>query len=263
MLNNVTTLRQRLNNAAVQPVSVNDLHPQHKSLSIKRSLRCRQCEHYVVKPEFNPNSIKYRIHSLASYHVPEVRLMRRYMLKAGESSQIQVKFINPTMHDMIICITELPSAAEELAEIDDLQTKFDQQMLIGGSAASAGVGSPFGALVAAAGHVQVPKPVAVALTGTVQLPDAPFVVNRRDDTTEYDGETKTQDEPRFVMWRRSNKVAIELTVHPLDGKPGDEVIVGFRIGHNYMNSFPNTTDKKKPQEHSLSSRVYLKVGTIQ
>lgn len=257
----MTTLRQRLNNPAVQPVSVNALHPHHKSLSIKRSLRCRQCEHYVVKPEFNPNSIKYRIHSLASNHVPEVRLMRNYNLKAGESTQIQVKFINPTMHDMTIFITELPTSAEELTEIEQLQTKFDQQLYTTGSSVVSV--SPFSTLAAAAGHVQVPKPVNMELTGSLQLPDAPFVVHRRDDTTEFDGEVKIENEPRFVMWRRSNKVAIEITVHPLDGRPGDDVVVGFRIEHNYTNTFPNTTDKKEPQEHSLTSRVYLKVGTIQ
>lgn len=259
MLETVTTLRQRLNSPAVQPVSVNDLHPHHKSLSIKRSLRCRQCEHYVVKPEFNPNSIKYRIHSLASYHVPEVRLLRNYILKAGQSTQIQVKFINPTMHDMTISISGLPTSAEELNEIEQLQTKFDQQLNTSGALA---IASPFNTMASAAGHVQVPKLVDVQLSGTLQLPDGPFIVHRRDDTTEFDGEVKIQNEPRFVMWRRSNKVAIELTVHPLDAKPGDDVVVGFRIEHNYKNTFPNTTDKKEPQEHSLTSRVYLKVGTI-
>lgn len=258
-------MRQRLNNPAVQPVSVLDLHPHHKALSIKRSLRCRKCDHYVVKPEFNPNSIKYRIHSLASYHVPEVRLLRNYTLKAGESTQIQVKFINPTMHDMTISIAELPSAVEELSDIAQLQAKFDQQLSTGGLTAAGATASPFNTMsMAATGHVQVPKPVDVELSGTFQLPDAPFVVHRRDDTTEFDGELKIQDEPRFVMWRRSNKVAIELTVHPLDGKPGDDVVIGFRIQHNYKNTFPNTTtDKKEPEEHSLTSRVYVKVGKIQ
>lgn len=255
VLDTVTTLRQRLNNPAVQPVSVNDLHPHHKSLSIKRSLRCRQCEHYVVKPEFNPNSIKYRIHSLASYHVPEVRLLRNYVLKAGVSAQIQVKFINPTMHDMTICLTELPTDKVQRSgggDVEQLQTKLEQLTV-----------TPFSTPANPLAHIPLPKPVHAKVTATLQLPDAPFAVHRRDDTTEFDGEIRAQDEPRFVVWRRSNKVAIELTVHPLDGRPGDDVLVGFCIGHNYKNTFPNTTDKKEPQEHELTSRVYLKVGTIQ
>lgn len=187
-------------------------------------------------------------------------MLRKYILKAGQSTQIQVKFINPTMHDMTIAITELPTSAEEHDEIAALQTKFNQQLNTGTPQATS---SPFNTIAPTAGHVQVPKPVNVQLTGTVQLPDEPFVVHRRDDTTEFDAELKIQNEPRFVMWRRSNKVAIELTVHPLDAKPGDDVVVGFRIEHNYKNTFPNTTDKKEPQEHLLTSRVYLKVGTIQ
>lgn len=257
----MTTLRQRLNNPAIQATTVSDLHPQHKSLSIKRSLRCRQCEHYVIKPEFNPNSIKYRIHSLASHHVPEVRLMRNNTLKAGQSSQILIKFINPTIHDMTITLSELLTDAEEVCQTTEVQTKMEKLWNTNSSATPSAGGSPFSALAAAA--VSIPKPKCLDVTATVQLPDTSFVVYRRDDTTEFDGDTKIQDEPRFVMWRRSNKVAIELTINPLDAKSGDDVIVGLRIGHNYMNTFPNTTDKKDPQEHSLVSRVYLKVGTIE
>uniref|UniRef100_A0A8D8EXV7 Dynactin subunit 4 n=1 Tax=Culex pipiens TaxID=7175 RepID=A0A8D8EXV7_CULPI len=47
-LKNITTLQQRLAQPAKQPFTVNKLYPQHKLLSIKRSLRCRQCDHNVT-----------------------------------------------------------------------------------------------------------------------------------------------------------------------------------------------------------------------
>lgn len=93
----ITTINQRLSQMAIQPTGVNRLYPQHKSLSIKKSLRCRQCEHNVMKPELNPNSIKYRIQLFAVYHVPEIRLM-----EVNEFKDVKIKLINPTIYDMTV-----------------------------------------------------------------------------------------------------------------------------------------------------------------
>lgn len=124
---NVTTIKQRLNNPAVQPFTINNLYPQHKSLSIKRSLRCRHCEHNVIKPEFNPISIKYRIQLFASYHMPEVRLMNNCAaLEAGVPAKFYLKIINPTIHDMTITIMDLPTQEEEKLLIDELRKKNDK-----------------------------------------------------------------------------------------------------------------------------------------
>jgi len=57
----VTTLTQRLAQPEFQTELVSDLFPAHKHLMIKRSQRCRSCEHNVSKPEFNPGSIKFKI----------------------------------------------------------------------------------------------------------------------------------------------------------------------------------------------------------
>lgn len=262
VLTQITSLRQRLNNPAQQPERVANLYPQHKSLSIKRSVRCRQCEHYVIKPEYNPISIKYRIHLLASYHVPEVRMMKNNRLRQGESAQIMLKFINPTMHDMNITISPLPTREEELQTIEELRKKFKSELQLstdttGGSVAA----SPFSTLPFASN--EVPKLVEQEISGTVVIPEVPtFVVNHRDDTAEFDDDAPELDEPKCVVWRRSNKVAVELTVNPLASAAGDAVVVGFVMTFNYLNTFPNTPDKKDPQEHALSSRVYIKVGNI-
>lgn len=262
VLTQITSLRQRLNNPAQQPERVANLYPQHKSLSIKRSVRCRQCEHYVIKPEYNPISIKYRIHLLASYHVPEVRMMKNNRLRQGESAQIMLKFINPTMHDMNITISPLPTREEELQTIEELRKKFKREIQLstdttGGSVAA----SPFSTPPFAS--IEVPKLVEQEISGTVVIPEVPtFVVNHRDDTAEFDDDAPELDEPKCVVWRRSNKVAVELTVNPLASAAGDAVVVGFVMTFNYLNTFPNTPDKKDPQEHALSSRVYIKVGNI-
>lgn len=123
-LKNVTTIKQRLAQPANQPETVKHLYPQHKNLSIKRSLRCRHCEHNVIKPEYNPSSIKYRIQLFASYHVPEVRFVKAEALTAGSSS-VTLRIINPTMNDMTITIMDLPTEEEEKSLIEEMRKTFD------------------------------------------------------------------------------------------------------------------------------------------
>ncbi|MCJ8735628.1 hypothetical protein PDJAM_G00249320 [Pangasius djambal] len=74
-LTEVTTLRQRLLQPDFQPAGASQLHPKHKHLLMKRSLRCRKCEHNLSKPEFNPTSIKFKIQLVAVSYIPEVRIM--------------------------------------------------------------------------------------------------------------------------------------------------------------------------------------------
>lgn len=61
----VTTIEQRLLQPDAQPATVDKLFPIHKQLSVKQSLRCRKCEHNVSKPEYNPNSVKFKIQLFA------------------------------------------------------------------------------------------------------------------------------------------------------------------------------------------------------
>lgn len=58
----VTTIQQRIRQPERQPVKTEDLIPIHKFLSVRRSQRCRFCEHNLSKPEYNPSSIKFKIH---------------------------------------------------------------------------------------------------------------------------------------------------------------------------------------------------------
>lgn len=94
------------------------------------------------------------------------------------------------------------------------------------------------------------------------MPDSSFVIQHRDDSTEYDEYVQNQQDPKFVVWRRSNKVVIQLTVNPLNCQSGDNVIIGFSMQYNYVNSFPNIPDKKDPQIHALTSRVYIRAGEV-
>ncbi|KAG7464841.1 hypothetical protein MATL_G00169910 [Megalops atlanticus] len=91
----VTSLRQRLLLPDLQPPGALQLHPKHKQLLIKRSLRCRKCEHNLSKPEFNPSSIKFKIQLVAVNYIPEVRIMSIPNLRYKKESQVLLTLTNP------------------------------------------------------------------------------------------------------------------------------------------------------------------------
>ncbi|XP_072120731.1 dynactin subunit 4 [Mobula birostris] len=102
----VTTLHQRLMQPDFQPISASQLHPKHKHLLIKRSLRCRKCEHNLSKPEFNPTSIKFKIQLVAVNYVPEVRILTIPNLRYMKESQVLLTLTNPV--ENLTHVTLLP-----------------------------------------------------------------------------------------------------------------------------------------------------------
>uniref|UniRef100_A0A2K6KW47 Dynactin subunit 4 n=1 Tax=Rhinopithecus bieti TaxID=61621 RepID=A0A2K6KW47_RHIBE len=86
---------QRLLQPDFQPVCASQLYPRHKHLLIKRSLRCRKCEHNLSKPEFNPTSIKFKIQLVAVNYIPEVRIMSIPNLRYMKESQVLLTLTNP------------------------------------------------------------------------------------------------------------------------------------------------------------------------
>merc|ERR1719244_1651097 len=71
-----TAIPQRISQPEYQPSLTSRLYPQHTHLLIKRSQRCKTCEHNLSKPEYNPTSIKFKIQLNAYYHIPEIRLLQ-------------------------------------------------------------------------------------------------------------------------------------------------------------------------------------------
>nr|XP_019533956.2 dynactin subunit 4-like [Aedes albopictus] len=260
-LKNITTLQQRLSHPSKQPFTVNKLFPQHKLLSIKRSLRCRQCDHNVIKSEYNPSSIKYRIAMFAAYHVPEVRIVRCEPLVKGQDAFLTLKIINPTINDMTITIMELPMEAEEKLMIDELkqaaESSASSSLMISGLSTS---------LTKQASLAEDPRMVEAKVNGTFRLPDSSFVINHRDDSAEFDEVVQSQQEdPKFIIWRKANQIAMKLAVQPNeDCTPEDEIIVGFSLQYTYVNTVveKSSTPTKGPQKQALTTRVYVKLGKL-
>lgn len=203
-LKRFTTIEQRLAQPSAQPNTVNNLFPQHKSLSIKRSLRCRQCEHNIIKPEFNPTSIKYRIQLFASYHIPEVRVMRAESLTVGGAGlknhtqcSILVRFINPTINDMTITILELPTDDEEALLIEEMRrcaVEKKTAAVTGGGGSSQNNSLNTSLSLRQVSLNEDPRAVGQRTNARIVLPDSSFVVNYRDEAVEYDEEVVQKDQ---------------------------------------------------------------------
>lgn len=251
-LKNITTIKQRFTQPANQPESVKHLYPQHKNLSIKRSIRCRHCEHNVIKPEYNPTSIKYRIQQFASSHVPEVRIIKCDPLMPNKSSFITLKLTNPTMNDMTITIMELPTEDDEVLMIEEMKKNFESLSVSNKSS------------LMRPSLIEDPRIVACKTTAKLELPDSSFVINQRDDSAEYDEEVQSdKKDPKFVIWRKANKIAVQLSITPNDMKVNDEVIIGFTMHFTYS-TVPSTTAERKDsqQRHALNARVYINAGKV-
>ncbi|XP_069510135.1 dynactin subunit 4 isoform X1 [Ambystoma mexicanum] len=135
-LTEVTTLHQRLLQPDFQPICASQLHPRHKHLLIKRSLRCRKCEHNLSKPEFNPTSIKFKIQLVAVNYIPEVRIMSIPNLRHMKESQVLLTLTNPVENVTHVTLT----ACEEGDPEDDSTAKVvvpSKELVLAGKDAAA------------------------------------------------------------------------------------------------------------------------------
>lgn len=94
-LSNVTTLDQRLRDVKNQPAATVQLKPLRKQLLIKKSVRCKKCDHSLCKPEFSTSNIKFKIQLLAQLQLPEVRIHPGYSLVAGKECEVVLSVSNP------------------------------------------------------------------------------------------------------------------------------------------------------------------------
>lgn len=112
----VCTLKQRLFQPQFQPLYTSELYPQNKYLHIKRSQRCKECEHNLSKPEYNPASIKFKIQLAAFYHIPELRIKNISKLYMEKACRVEMVLINPTPHP----------AHVTFEDADELSAKFSK-----------------------------------------------------------------------------------------------------------------------------------------
>ncbi|PZC85909.1 hypothetical protein B5X24_HaOG214274 [Helicoverpa armigera] len=248
-LNQITSMAQRLASPEWQPVSVSRLHPLAKLLSVKRSQRCRACDHNLTKPEYNPGSIKFKIELLAYYHVPEVKIISHEPVKPGEKSALLLKLTNPTGHEMQLTLLQpedIPPP-EEREEPKSIEKSLEKSLNLEKDTSS------FKSIS------RVPEYTA---TSRITSPDATFTLAQRDDAAEYDDDAQ-HDTNDIIMWRKSNKLALrlEVTTSP-DAEGGAPARAAVALRYSYRNTVPPAAAQHTPRDHTLYTTVLLDLGTV-
>jgi dynactin-4 len=262
----MTTLTQRLAQPEFQTVLVSDLFPAHKHLMIKRSQRCRSCEHNVSKPEFNPGSIKFKIQLAAYYHIPDIRVVTCEPLQVDKQSELIIKLCNPTQHQTTVQFLPLPFAEDDLEEKEkEIEKKINTEEK-DAQKTSQGKDDVNILLPSLSRQMYIsedPRPVNVKLTGEVIIPSSSVVLPPRDDAAEYDDSGDTyhfQDDSKVVVWRKANKAAVKMVVIPQDtAVEAGGVLIGFVMKYAYVNTMA-TLEQKEPQKVDLKVKVFINVG---
>ncbi|KAI8423941.1 hypothetical protein MSG28_002612 [Choristoneura fumiferana] len=251
-LKQITSMPQRLASPEWQPVSVSRLHPLAKLLSVKRSQRCRACDHNLTKPEYNPGSIKFKIELLAYYHVPEVKIISCEMIKPGAKSTLLLKLANPTGHEMALQLLpaapppppphgETEAATED--KDDSIEKSLDKSLKLDKEPRWP--------------HVEPP-----AILTRVTPPAVTLTLAPRDDAAEYDDDAR-HEPSHIILWRKSNKLALrlELTTDPaaVEGSPARTALT---VEYSYRNTVPQSITASQNRDHTLYTTVYLDLGTV-
>lgn len=255
----ITTLEQRLQQPEIQPEKINELRPQHKKFPVKRSQRCRSCEHNVSKPEFSPQSIKFKIQLSALYHVPEVRIVTFELLKIGKTSELLLKFCNPTQHQTQIFLLpyDTPTISTTTTESGITEELKRENMQLGCESPNL-----LPSVVRQLSVIEEPKDVKIIPNSIIDLPTSGLILPPRDDTAEYDdsGDIHSfQDDPKLVVWRKGNKAVVKLRVTPekqQDNSKNEPVIVGFVMQYGYVNTIA-ALEYKTPQKVDLKVQLFL------
>ncbi|GAB1301771.1 Dynactin subunit 4 [Apodemus speciosus] len=254
-LTEVTTLQQRLLQPDLQPVSASQLYPRHKHLLIKRSLRCRKCEHNLSKPEFNPTSIKFKIQLVAVNYIPEVRIMSIPNLRYMKESQVLLTLTNPV--ENLTHVTLLECEEGDPDNINSTAKSPEELTQIVGCD-----GEHFDPLSHPTSQVD----------GNIRelevvVPPKELVLAGKDAAAEYDELAEPQDfqdDPDIVAFRKANKVGIFIKVTPQ--REEGEVTVCFKMKHD----FKNLAAPIRPMEESdqgaeviwLTQHVELSFGPL-
>lgn len=99
------------------------VHPQRIHLSIKRSKRCRNCRHILIKPEQKAQATRFKIKLVAMNYIPTISLSKlprnNRPLQVNVPTQIVIKFTNPLYEEMSITLATPQIRKKSVTDEDD------------------------------------------------------------------------------------------------------------------------------------------------
>ena len=221
---NITSMSQRLAQLEFQPEKITELFPKHKHLMIKRSQRCRRCEHNLSKPEYNPTSIKFKIQLAAYYHVPDIIIYTCGELAPNKPVQLVIKVTNPSNTGTVLEFLDLDKLEELKAQEKDEEK--DEKPVV--------------SAINPLRQPSIVKSVDQSLglvTATAKIPSSKVYLPPKDEAAEFDDHgvdlAGHVDDRDLVVWRKNNKVGLKLLVTP---SSAGEQIIGLGIQYQYTNT---------------------------
>lgn len=106
----VTTLRQRLLDPIHQPTKVEEFTPRPLHLIGKKLLRCKGCDHILLKAEINPSSIRFKIQQIALHSFPQVRIFELPSLVPDQPCEVLLSISNPLNSIVSVSFSQLSIA---------------------------------------------------------------------------------------------------------------------------------------------------------
>ena len=116
-LKKIPTLQQRLLNPLHQPTNVDQFTPRPLHLIGKKLLRCKGCDHILLKAEINPSSIRFKIQQIALHSFPQVRIFEPPQLEPDQPCEVLLSITNPLNSVVSVSFSQLQ--AESIAKSKD------------------------------------------------------------------------------------------------------------------------------------------------
>jgi len=225
-----TSLSQRHRDTIFQPQKTDQWWPQKMRTSTKQSLRCKKCDHNIIKPEYNPQSIKFKIHLIALKYVPEFRVNKVLnKFTVGKPTKVILSLINPTEHIIHV----------EMLKNEELDSKCV--------------------------NAQIELPSSKLVVG--KFDDAAEYLQPEDLAA--NPETTGKDDPKLIAFRRGNKVGFYVQVTPNEGvTSSDDVIISFKFTHEHYDSstivarLKGTVDEATIKPKELTHCVRMSLGRL-
>mmetsp|Transcript_25555 Transcript_25555/g.66915 ORF Transcript_25555/g.66915 Transcript_25555/m.66915 type:complete len:540 (-) Transcript_25555:1768-3387(-) len=280
-IDHFASIDQRFCVLASQPATIGAAFPTQHRLLGKRSKRCRECQHNLIKPDASAMSIRYRMQLFASLHTPQVRVAEVSKLAHATEGYVVLRISNPVDQDLEITLAPaMPPderrAAKAAAKEADAKAKKEAEAA-GGAAAAAAAAASLRSTAKdkdSAEYKIPPQTVDVRLrptirsTASVKLPEKPlkFAAHDAVQADSADVQPPNPDDDPVVIRRQGNAIVIKLAIVPNEDATND-VVIEFDMRYTYKvvsTAFRTSqaTSDKKPQEHMASIPVQVNLGAL-
>lgn len=135
------SLEQQVLNPPHQPMTFKDLRPHPLPLISRKTIRCKGCDHILLKPDVNVNLVRFKIQHVAIQVFPRLRLLHLPKLTLDEPSIVALSITSPVNYNMTISFEQfsetkkvkdilspvaLPEGTFTLRCVDDISDILDE-----------------------------------------------------------------------------------------------------------------------------------------